>query len=148
MLARWRDPRRADRISDAPRRGRASGRTSRCALRSCLTANSQVTLLALSGMETSLFMLAVAVVFLRWSEDDAVGSAVAVGLASWVRPEGLLLAVVLAIDAALARRLPRRALAAAAIFIALFGGYVALNFAVGGRWLPETVSATAALAGA
>jgi len=49
---------------------------------------------------------------------------------------------------ALARRLPRRALAAAAIFIALFGGYVALNFAVGGRWLPETVSAKAALAGA
>ena len=113
-----------------------------------LTANSQVTLLALSGMETSLFRLAVAVVILRWSADDAVGSAVAVGLASWVRPEGLLLAVVLAIDAALARRLPRRALAAAAIFIALFGGYVALNFAVGGRWLPETVSAKAALAGA
>jgi len=112
-----------------------------------LVANSQVTLLALSGMETSLFMLAVALAFLRWSEDDALGAALAVGLATWVRPEGLLLAAALAVDALLARRMPRRALAAGTTLLVLLGGYAAFNRVLGGHWLPETVGAKAALAG-
>jgi len=112
-----------------------------------LVANSQVTLLALSGMETSLFLLAESLAFWRWSEDDALGAALAVGLATWVRPEGLLLGAVLAIDAVLQRRVPRRATAAAVSLLALLGGYLAFNRSLGGHWLPGTVSAKAALAG-
>ncbi|MEO5618754.1 MAG: tetratricopeptide repeat protein, partial [Candidatus Eisenbacteria bacterium] len=101
-------------------------------------------LLAISGMETSLFMLGVALAFLAWSRRDALGTGVALGAAAWVRPEALVLAGVFAIDALLARRAPRRLPAGLIGFAALIAGYLGFNLLTGGTAFPNTLAAKAA----
>ena len=102
--------------------------------------------LAASGMETSLFLLAIAVAF--WAHASARGrtAAAALGLAAWVRPEALLLAAVIGIDLLMSRTRPRPG--ALVAFAALVAGYVGFNLALGGRWLPSTFAAKTAYYGA
>ncbi len=101
-------------------------------------------LLAASGMETSLFLLGVAAAFLAWSRDDARATAVALGLATWVRPEALMLGGVFAIDALIARRAPRRLTAGLVILAGLVGAYAVFNRLTGGAAFPNSLAAKAA----
>lgn len=101
-------------------------------------------MLAASGMETSLFLAGVALAFLAWSGDDALGAGIALGLAMWVRPETLILAAVFAVDAALDRRMPRRAVAGLGVLAALVAGYALFNQLTGGAAFPNTLAAKAA----
>jgi hypothetical protein len=101
-------------------------------------------LLAISGMETSLFLLGVALAFLAWSRRDALGAGLALGATVWARPEALVLAGVFAIDALLARGAPRRAVAGVVALAALVGGYLGFNLLTGGTAFPNTLAAKAA----
>jgi len=101
--------------------------------------------LAVSGMETSLFLLAIAIVFAAYAAERETLAAAALGVACWVRPEALILAAVLAIDRGLARRRP--GVAAVVALGAPVVAYVAFNLAVGGRWLPSTFAAKTAYYG-
>lgn len=111
-------------------------------------------ILSVSGMETSLFLFLVALSFLAHASERRLLEGLAVGLAAWTRPEGVLLGAVLAIDRLVDRRRragaaqaedstarPWAGLIAAAVLI---GGYVAFNLAVGGSPLPNTFAAKTA----
>lgn len=101
-------------------------------------------MLAVSGMETSLFLAGVALAFLAWTSGGALLAGLALGLTVWVRPEGLLLAGVFAIDAAIARRMPRHGRLGVALFLVLVAGYVAFNAVTGGAAFPNTLAAKSA----
>lgn len=101
-------------------------------------------MLAASGMETSLFLAGVALAFLAWTSGAALLAGLALGVTVWVRPEAMLLAAVFAIDAAIARRMPRHGRAGLALFLALVAGYVAFNVVTGGAAFPNTLAAKSA----
>jgi len=101
-------------------------------------------LLAVSGMETSLFLLGLALAFLAWSRGHALGAGLALGATVWVRPEALVLAGVFAIDALLARQAPKRVLAGLGALAALVAGYLGFNLLTGGTAFPNTLAAKAA----
>lgn len=68
----------------------------------------RIGILAVSGMETSLFLLWVAAAFYARTAGRWTGLGFALVLAIWTRPEGLLLAAVLLLDLAVDRRLAQR----------------------------------------
>ena len=117
--------------------------------------DGRVGVLAAGGMETSWFMAAVAAVFCARAahRHDLVALSLAVAL--WLRPDALILAAVLAVDALLRRLLPVDALGetgaparrgpsayvpAALLALAWFG----FNRLLGGAWLPNTFAAKTA----
>lgn len=112
-----------------------------------VAADGRFGILAASGMETSLFLAGVAVAFAAWTADDALVACIALGDAIWVRPEALVLAGVFAIDAALARRMPRRLPGGLAALAGLIATYLAFNRLTGSGWLPGTLAAKAAYYG-
>jgi Gpi18-like mannosyltransferase len=112
-----------------------------------VAADGRFGILAASGMETSLFLAGLAVAFAAWAADDALAAGLALGAATWVRPEALVLAGVFAIDAALARQLPRRVLAGLGACVALVAAYLAFNRLTGGALLPLSLAAKAAYYG-
>lgn len=70
--------------------------------------DDRIGLLAVSGMETSLFLFLLAAAFAARAARRHVTAGVAAGLLVWVRPDGLILAGVLAGDLALERWLAFR----------------------------------------
>ena len=115
----------------------------------------RVGILSVSGMETSLFLCLVALAFYARSSGSDFVEGSALGLAVWVRPDGLILAVVLAIDRGIERFLlgesgrgeRRHGLRWAGPVVALGLGYLGFNQAVGGTWLPNTFAAKTAYYG-
>jgi len=114
--------------------------------------DGRVGILAVAGMETSLFLLLVALAFLARIRRRPQFLGVAVGLAVWARPEGLILAGVLALDGLLARAAGRAAPGSdpeppldwrrAAIPAGLLVlGWCAFNRLLGESFLPNTVAA-------
>ena len=101
-------------------------------------------MLAASGMETSLFLAGLALAFLAWTSGGALLAGLALGVTVWIRPEALLLAAVFAIDAAIARRMPRHGRAGLALFVLLVAGYVVFNSVTGGAAFPNTLAAKSA----
>ncbi len=110
--------------------------------------------LSVSGMETSLFVLLGTLALLAHDARRPLARGVALGLAAWTRPDGLLLAAALGVDALLSRgdgagRPSRRdTLAGLGAFAALVAGWMAWNTAIGGTPLPATFAAKVAFYGA
>jgi tetratricopeptide (TPR) repeat protein len=101
-------------------------------------------ILAVSGMETSLFLAFLALAFAAWAEDDALGAGLALGAATWTRPEALVVAGIFALDAVLGGRKPRRLLRGFATFAVISLAYLAFNRITGPALLPNTMAAKAA----
>lgn len=109
-----------------------------------LALDPRIAILAVSGMETSLFLFLVALAFWARAAGRPVLPGVAVGLAVWVRPDALILAAVFAI-AGLVEGVthpgrPRRQ-AWLVPFGLLVAAYLAFNLATGGVLLPNTFGA-------
>lgn len=120
--------------------------------------DTRLAILAASGMETSLFLLAVALAFHERLAGRSRNAALALGASVWVRPDGLILAGVLVADALLpAGRAPARKRSDAppgprpavrpslAIFAACLAVYFAYQWIVGHSLLPDTFAARTAL---
>jgi hypothetical protein len=112
--------------------------------------DGRVVILAASGMETPLFMAAVAFALYGHAAGRPLLCGVALGASSWIRPDGLILACVLVFDVLLARLRrqdtvpgpPLRALLyGAAVAAGLLGLYFAYHLAVGGTLFPTTLQA-------
>ena len=103
--------------------------------------------LAASGMETSLFLACMAAAFLARLQARPLVTAVALGVAVWARPEGLVLAGVFALDSWLEQRARAVRWDALLAFAVLAAGWLVFNHAVGGEWLPQTMAAKAAAYG-
>jgi len=110
--------------------------------------DGRVGLLAVSGMETSLFLLLLAMAFqARLAERPALAGAAA-GLSAWARPEGLILLGVFALDGLLGRLGPGRP-AGTRLSGLRFGlpagllasAFLGFNLALGGTLLPGTFAA-------
>lgn len=115
-------------------------------------------LMSVSGMETSLFLAAVAAVFVSRAEGRWLVASALAGLSAWIRPEGAILAAILLVDALLPggsreggeRRRSRIApslrtfLRMAGVSLAGIGSWMAFNAIVGGRLLPNTFAAKTA----
>ncbi len=104
--------------------------------------DARILILSTSGMETSLFLALVAVAFASAASGRWWGSGAAVAAAIWTRPEGILLAAVVAISAAAggAGRV-RRVVGVAMPAAVAACGYLAFNHALAGEWLPGTFAA-------
>lgn len=123
-------------------RRRLDGSTGWAAAAVALVAlDGRIAILAASGMETSLFLACVAAAFALAAHDRGAAAGVAAGLATWTRPEGLLLAAVFLIAAAIERRSVRGFLVP---YAALAGGWAAFNRTLGESWLPNTFEAKTA----
>ena len=115
--------------------------------------DGRVALLAVSGMETSLFLALTALAIERRLAGRALASGLALGAALWVRPDAAILAAVFAIDTLLGdagaasaatgggRDGKVRSLGAFAL-VAL--AYAGLNLALSGHPLPATFAAKTA----
>ena len=101
-------------------------------------------ILAISGMETSLFLAFLALAFAAWAEDDALVVGLTLGLATWTRPEAVVVAGVFALDSLLGRRRPRRLLPGIAAFVTIVLGYLAFNRLTGLALLPNTMASKVA----
>ncbi len=105
-------------------------------------------ILAASGMETSLFLALIALAF--WARLSGRNRllGIALGLAVWTRPDGLVLVAAFAIEGAVSAAMKarsRRALLETALpAVVLLVLYAAFNLAVGGRVVPNTVAAKTA----
>lgn len=130
--------------------------------------DANIAVLSVSGMETSLFLFLVAGAFLARARGQRLLTATALGLAVWVRPDGLILVVLLGLVAALDRLLVRgagktghlgtRGGAAARgpgvivpvawrpvlVLAFMLAAYFAFNIAVGHALLPNTFAAKTA----
>lgn len=115
-----------------------------------LALDPRIAILAVSGMETSLFLLLVALAF--WARAEGKGRAlgIALGLALWVRPDALILAAVFGLDALLARVARRGATGSASggptsawlvPFAGLLVAYPLFNLLTGGVLIPNTFAA-------
>lgn len=109
-----------------------------------VAADGRFGILAVSGMETSLFLAFLALAFAAWAEDDALGAGLALGAAVWTRPEALILAGVFALDSLLGRRRPRRLLPGLAAFVTIVLGYLVFNRLTGPAFLPNTMASKVA----
>lgn len=117
--------------------------------------DSRVGIVAVSGMETSCFLWLVSLAFLARVSKWPIVAGVALGLAVWVRPDGLLLLAVFAIDAVLDRIAADAPQVESDVVMAELRGWVrllvpagllilayfAFNWAVGGGILPNTFDA-------
>jgi arabinofuranosyltransferase len=105
-----------------------------------VAADGRFGILAVSGMETSLFLAFVALAFAAWVEDDALGAGLALGAATWTRPEALIVAGVFALDSLAGWRRPRRLLPGLAAFVAIVLAYLVFNRLTGPAFLPNTMA--------
>ncbi len=112
-----------------------------------VAADGRFGLLAVSGMETSLFLAFLALAFAAWAEDDALFAGLALGLATWTRPEALIVAGIFALDSLVGQRRPRRLLPGLAVFVAIMLGYLAFNRLIGLALLPTTMASKVAYYG-
>lgn len=120
--------------------------------------DGRVALLSVSGMETTLFLAFVAAAFLARAEGRWLVASVVAGASVWARPEGILLASVILLDALLPARgregIERRRgrigppvstrwwmLGATCLGIL---SWLAFNRFVGDGWLPNTFAAKTA----
>jgi tetratricopeptide (TPR) repeat protein len=115
-------------------------------------------LISVSGMETSLFLAAVAAVFVSRAEGRWLVASALAGVSAWIRPEGLILAAIAVVDGLLPggswedgerRRAAiapsRRTLGRmAAVSLVGISSWVAFNAIVGGDPLPNTFAAKTA----
>jgi arabinofuranosyltransferase len=129
--------------------------------------DSRVGILAVSGMETSLFLFLIALAFVARAGRRHWLTGAALGLAVWVRPDGLILTALFAADALWEKLLPDRARLEArpgtaapadrgapsglppwVKIVAMAGGlsfaYAIFNLTVGGKLLPNTFAAKTA----
>lgn len=133
-----------------------------------LALDPRIAILAVSGMETSLFLALVATAFWGLAARRPLIMGIALGLAVWTRPDALVLVGVVAIAAALAARAGGPAgapadrvrapggggaagwraltgrhpwLAWALPLVLLFAAYLVFNQATGHRWMPNTLAA-------
>jgi hypothetical protein len=116
----------------------------------------RLAILAASGMETSFFLLAMALAFWARLSGRTTLMGVALGLAVWLRPDGLLLAAVFAIDAFLPRgetagrkrkeAAPRPGTSTRPwiVFGAFVAAWVVFNWSTGHTLLPNTFAAKTA----
>lgn len=119
--------------------------------------DGRLALLAVSGMETALFLALVTCVFYARAARRPALLAIALGAALWVRPDALILAGVLVVDAILQalgsargegstvasgppRALPWSYPAIAALAL-LMAGYFLFNWLSGGSLFPNTLAA-------
>ena len=112
-----------------------------------VAADGRFGLLAVSGMESSLFLVFLALAFAAWAEDDALVAGLALGLAMWTRPEAVVLAGIFALDSLLGWRKPHRLLPGIAAFLAIALGYLAFNRLTGPAFLPNTMASKVAYYG-
>lgn len=115
--------------------------------------DQRLAILAASGMETSLFLLAIALAFHERLAGRMQNAAIALGAAVWVRPDGLILAAVFALDALLPAEPASRKRKAAApapafltpqvllTFAAILAAYAAYQWNAGSALLPGTAAA-------
>lgn len=112
----------------------------------------RLSILAASGMETSLFLLCVALAFHARLARRAMLAAIALGVSVWVRPDGLILAAVFALDALLPSGEPaskkrktadsgRWARGPLLVFAGLVLAYFAFNWGTGHTLVPNTFAA-------
>jgi hypothetical protein len=109
---------------------------------------ANIGILSVSGMETSLFLFTMALAFLARLQGRHRTLGIALALAVWTRPDGLILVMAFALDSALAlpagRKSWRAFLAAAVPLAALLLAYAVFNVVVGGKLLPSTFAAKTA----
>jgi arabinofuranosyltransferase len=115
-----------------------------------LALDARIAILSVSGMETSLFLLLIALAFWAWAEKQWNALGVFLGLCVWVRPDAFILAGVLLIATALGRLQKERKHAPPARtplrpWLLPFGAivllYFAFNLVTGGRIMPNTFAA-------
>ncbi|MBK8232881.1 MAG: hypothetical protein IPK72_20450 [Candidatus Eisenbacteria bacterium] len=119
-----------------------------------LAFDPRIAILAVSGMETSLFLFLVALAFWARAEGRMRLLGIALGLALWVRPDALILAAVFGLDALLARLrasfpsggstadAPRGSVSAWLVpFAGLLVAYPLFNLLTGGVLIPNTFAA-------
>ncbi len=113
--------------------------------------------IALSGMETTLFIFLLLATTYSYCTGSQVRLALFGGLLLWARPDGLILLVILALHAIYAQYLAKpekgearpEAIALKSyftpgiLFIILFGGYFLFNLALSGTMFPNTLAAKA-----
>lgn len=104
----------------------------------------RIGMLTVSGMETSLFLFLIAAAFLARSHGRVLVTALAVALAVWVRPDGLILVVLFGADLLYERRANAGWVKAAALGAGVLALYFVFNLAVGGSLLPNTFAAKTA----
>lgn len=109
-----------------------------------VAADGRFGILAVSGMETSLFLALLALAFAAWAEDDALGAGLALGAATWTRPEALIAAGIFALDSLLGRRRPRRLLPGLAALVTIVLAYLVFNRLTGPAFLPNTMASKVA----
>ncbi len=117
-----------------------------------LGSSRHLSILAISGMETSLFLLLIALVFYAHATRRSVLLGIGLGLLIWARTDGLVLVAVIAIDAVLRRTWVTASAESTAsstswwkvvLPIGLLGfGYGLFNRLLGGEWLPSTFAGT------
>ena len=113
-----------------------------------LGVSRHIGILAVSGMETSLFLMLIALVFYAHAARRALLTSAALGLIIWARTDGIVLLAVIGIDVCLRRVWTQRSAEAAPSdsrwwltlvpVSALAFGYGLFNKIIGGAWLPST----------
>lgn len=104
--------------------------------------DANTAILSVSGMETSLFLLLVALAFAARASGRGRLEGTAAGLAVWARPEGLVLGAVLALDRLLDREKPDRITLLS--WAGPVGAWAIFNLAIGGSLLPNSFAAKTA----
>ena len=124
---------------------RATGDASRaaCAGVLCLLAGPAIPL-AYSGMEAPLYALLFVLGLLAYGTPRLRPAAsLAWAAAVWVRPEMLLVAVLVLLERLAARATSRELLAHAAVWIAVVGSWLAFHHQLDGHYVPSTFAAKA-----
>ena len=113
-----------------------------------LGVSRHIGILAVSGMETSLFLTLIALVFYAHAARRTLLTSAALGLIIWARTDGIVLLAVIGIDECLRRAWTKRSAEDAlrdspwwhmlVPVSALAFGYGLFNKIIGGAWLPST----------
>jgi len=90
------------------------------------------------GMETPVFLLLMALVFLSYENNREILCGILLGFLVLTRPEGMLAAPILLVAALLKKRLPWKGMAAFALLYGVWVVYAMMRF---GHFLPNSLSA-------